>query len=337
MEGCTWQDGRWMPLVTVVMALGMRMPLSYPRIENSVPGTRGGGRGKGGRCRVLSMVATNGSNGGLLMGYCYILLLKNPLKPPEFLVLHPHLMMLFGTEILSIIWILHILVRHHEIPQVLVIFTPRRGKLPPSWPYSSWCGRQAVATFGMSEMTRLRDFWTSIYWIDEHIDIYTMNEHDANNVQIDFDDFGIFHGGRWFGKTSGKLQFVRKRKLRFPVTGKNLRSPSIYVDTNQGCVNPSFVAYAYLDFSNPHDWMGDDKNMHESVGGVVLPWPCDHENLWCAWWSKMALGFMMWLIFWIIYDNLTYVSGPFISDTQGNDHLMTHIWHRMTGFMASHI
>ena len=94
------------PLVTVVMALGMRMPLSYPRIENSVPGTRGGGRGKGGRCRVLSMVATNGSSGGLLMRYCYILLLKNPLKPPEFLVLHhlhPHLMMLFGTEILSII------------------------------------------------------------------------------------------------------------------------------------------------------------------------------------------------------------------------------------------
>ena len=152
------------------------MPLSSPRIENSVPGTRGGGRGKGGRCRVLSMVATNGSNGGLLMGYCSILLLKNPLKPPEFLVLHRHLMMLFGTEILSnesFIFLCD--------PQVLVIFTPRRGKLPPSWPYSSWCSRQAVASFGMSEMTHLG-------FLDLHLSMnrrahrYTMNEHDANNI-----------------------------------------------------------------------------------------------------------------------------------------------------------
>jgi len=71
-----------MPLLTVVMALGMRMPLSSPRIENSVPGTRGGGRGKGGRCRVLSMVATNGSNGGLLMGYCYNIAIEEPPKTP---------------------------------------------------------------------------------------------------------------------------------------------------------------------------------------------------------------------------------------------------------------
>ena len=142
----------------------------------------------------------------------------------------------------------------------------------------------------------------------------------ANRFWWFWDFSWFFIGVVYLGKPAGNYSLFAKEVLRFPVTGKNLRSPSIYVDTNQGCVNPSFVAYAYLDFSNPHDWMGDDKNMHESVGGVVLPRPCDHENLWCAWWSKMALGFMMWLIFWIIYDNLTYdtyVSGPFISTKRG--------------------
>ena len=91
---------------------------------------------------------------------------------------------------------------------------------------------------------------------------------------------GFFIGVVYLGKPAGNYSLFAKEVLRFPVTGKNLRSPSIYVDTNQGCVNPSFVAYAYLDFSNPHDWMGDDKNMHESVGGVVLPWPCDIMRPW---------------------------------------------------------